>query len=201
MNAEEKIFNGKIFNADDKYLKIIRHRAHQICQKYNSIDENSSRRPKLIRKLFGSIGSKFLLQGPIEIDYGTHTCIGDNFYANFNLTILDTAKVFIGDNVMFGPNVTIIATTHPLIASERFAFKFTDGEIGVSEYAREVHIGNNVWLGGNVVVLGGVTIGDGAVIGAGSVVTRDIPDGYVAYGNPCRPQRPISESDSKMDLL
>jgi maltose O-acetyltransferase len=94
-----------------------------------------------------------------------------------------------------------MATSHPLIPEERIAMEYKDGHVSMSEYAEEIHIGNNVWIACNVVVLGGVTIGDNAVIGAGSVVTKDIPENYVAYGNPCKPVRLITEKDSKLDLL
>ena len=92
---------------------------------------------------------------------------------------------------MFGPNVSLMATNHPLIAEERTAMKYDDGHVSVSEYADEIHIGNNVWIASNVVILGGVTIGDGSVIGAGSVVTKDIPSDTIAAGNPCRIIRTI----------
>ncbi|MEG2871478.1 MAG: DapH/DapD/GlmU-related protein, partial [Clostridium sp.] len=100
-----------------------------------------------------------------------------------------------------GPNVSLMATNHPLIAEERTSMKYPDGHVSMSEYADEIHIGNHVWLACNVVVLGGVHIGDNAVIGAGSVVTNDIPANYLAVGVPCRPIRPITAEDSKMDLL
>ena len=102
---------------------------------------------------------------------------------------------------MLGPNVSLMATNHPLIAAERTSMRYPDGHVSMSEYAEDIHIGNDVWIAANAVVLGGVTIGDGAVIGAGSVVTKDIPAGYLAVGVPCRPLRPITEADSKMELL
>ena len=102
---------------------------------------------------------------------------------------------------MFGPNVSLMATNHPLIAHERVSMKYPDGHVSMSEYADEIHIGNNVWVAANVVILGGVTIGDNAVIGAGSVVTKDIPANYLAYGVPCKPIREITEQDSKIHLL
>lgn len=149
----------------------------------------------------GQFGEKYYFQGPIQFNYGFHTFIGENFFCNFNLTVMDDARIFIGDNVMFGPNVSLMATDHPLIASERTSMRYPDGHVSMSEFAKDIHIGNNVWIAANVVVLGGVNIGDGAVIGAGSVVTRDIPAGYLAVGVPCRPLRPITEADSKMELL
>ncbi len=114
---------------------------------------------------------------------------------------MDDGRIFIGDNVMFGPNVSLMATSHPLIPEERVALRYEDGHVSMSEYAEEIHIGNNVWLACNVVVLAGVHIGDNTVIGAGSVVTKDVPADFLAFGNPCKPVRRIMEKDSKMDLL
>ena len=111
--------------------------------------------------------------------------------------VMDDARIYIGDNVMFGPNVSLMATNHPLIAEERIAMKYPDGHVSMSEFADEIHIGNNVWLAANVVVLGGVTIGDNAVIGAGSVVNKDIPSSVVAVGNPCKVMRKITEADKQ----
>jgi maltose O-acetyltransferase len=201
MSEEEKIFTGKLFDARCKELRDMKHKAHLLCQKFNSLDEYDENRLPIIKKFIGSIGSKYYFQGPIQFNYGCHTYIGENFFANFNTTIFDDGKIFIGDNAMLGPNVSLMATTHPLIAEERIFMKYPDGHISMSEYANEIHVGNNVWLACNVVVLGGVTIGNNVVIGAGSVVTKDIPDNYLAYGNPCKPIRPITMKDSKMDLL
>ncbi|MEG1801361.1 MAG: sugar O-acetyltransferase [Oscillospiraceae bacterium] len=201
MTEEEKIFAGKLFDARTKELGDIKHVAHSTCQRFNAMDERDENRLPLVKNFIGSIGQKYYFQGPIQFNYGTHTFIGENFFANFNLTVMDDAKIFIGDNVMCGPNVSLMATNHPLIAAERTAMKYPDGHTSMSEYAQEIHIGSNVWLACNVVVLGGVTIGEGAVIGAGSVVTKDIPANFLAVGVPCKPVRPITEKDSKMELL
>lgn len=201
MNEEEKIFAGKLFDARTKELRDIKHIAHTLCQKFNTMDEYDKFRLPIIREFIGSIGDKYYFQGPIQFNYGSHTFIGENFFANFNLTVMDDAKIFIGDNVMFGPNVSLMATNHPLIPEERISMKYPDGHISMSEFAEEIHIGDNVWIAANVVVIGGVNIGNNVVIGAGSVVTKDIPDNYIAYGNPCKPIRMISENDSKLDLL
>ena len=154
MSEEEKIFAGRLFDARTKELRDIKHKAHELCRKYNLMDEYDKDRLPIVREF-----------------------IGNNFFANFNLVVMDDARIYIGDNVMLGPNVSLMATNHPLIAQERTVMKYADGHISVSEYADEIHIGNNVWIASNVVVLGGVSIGDGAVIGAGSVVTKDIPAG------------------------
>ncbi|MBQ9972111.1 MAG: sugar O-acetyltransferase, partial [Firmicutes bacterium] len=195
MNEEEKIFMGKMFDPRKKELKDIKHKAHEACRKYNSMDEYDPERLGILREVLGKTGKTFYFQGPVQINYGSHTFIGENFFANFNTVIMDDARVYIGDNVCFGPNVSLMATNHPLIASERMG-QNPDGSTTMAEFAEEIHIGDNVWLACNVTVLGGVTIGNNVVVGAGSVVTKDIPDGYLAYGNPCRPIRPITEEDS-----
>lgn len=201
MTEEEKIFAGRLFDARTKELREVKHKTHELCRKYNLMDEYDNSRNQVIKQFIGNIGDKYYFQGPIQFNYGTHTFIGDNFFANFNLMVMDDARIFIGDNVMFGPNVSLMATNHPLIAEERTSMKYPDGHISVSEYAEEIHIGNNVWIAANVVILGGVSIGDETVIGAGSVVTKDIPAGYVAFGSPCRPVRKITAADSKIELL
>ncbi len=201
MTEEEKIFAGRLFDARTKELRDIKHKAHILCQKFNQLDEYDESRLPIIKEFIGKIGEKYYFQGPIQFNYGCHTFIGENFFANFNTTILDDGKIFIGDNVMFGPNVSLMASSHPLIAQERIALKYEDGHVSVSEYAKEIHIGNNVWIACNVVVCGGVHIGNNVVIGAGSVVIKDIPDNYIAYGNPCEPIRLITEKDSRLELL
>ncbi len=200
MTEEEKIFAGKMFDPRSLELRNIKHQAHVACQKYNAMDEYDPDRMKIIRNIIGKIGKTFYFQGPIQFNYGSHTFIGENFFANFNLTVMDDARIYIGDNVCFGPNVSLMATTHPLPAQERMGLD-ENGHTTMAEYAEEIHIGSNVWIACNAVILGGVHIGNNAVIGAGSVVTKDIPDSYLAFGNPCRPIRPITEADSKKDLI
>lgn len=200
MREEEKIFAGKMFDPRKRELKDKKHKAHTVCQKYNAMDEYDPRRNELIREILGSIGEIYYFQGPIQFNYGCHTFIGENFFANFNLTVMDDGRIYIGDNVCFGPNVSLMATSHPLIAAERMAVD-GKGRTTMAEYAEEIHIGDNVWIACNTVVTGGVQIGNNAVIGAGSVVTKDIPENCLAFGNPCRPVRPITEEDSKKFLI
>ncbi|MFR7990924.1 MAG: sugar O-acetyltransferase [Anaerovoracaceae bacterium] len=195
MTEEEKIFAGMLFDPRKKELKDIKHKAHEACRRYNTLDEYDPERGAIIRSFIGGIGDTFYFQGPIQINYGSHTFIGENFFANFNLTIMDDARIYIGDDVCFGPNVSLMATNHPLIAHERMG-RDDQGNTTMAEFAEEIHIGNGVWIACNATVLGGVHIGDGAVIGAGSVVTKDIPAGYLSFGNPCRPVRKITEEDS-----
>lgn len=200
MNEEEKIFAGKMFDPRKAELKDMKHKAHEACRLYNRMDEYDPQRPAVLREILGGIGNTFYFQGPVQFNYGRHTFIGENFFANFNLMVMDDARIFIGDHVCFGPNVSLMATNHPLIAQERVGLD-RDGNTTMAEFAEEIHIGDYAWLACNVVVLGGVRIGNGAVIGAGSVVTKDIPDHYLAYGNPCRPIRPITEEDSRSELI
>lgn len=132
---------------------------------------------EILRSLLGSVGKQFHFNQPFHCDYGRNIHIGENFFANFNLTILDEAEVRMGDNVFIGPNVSIYTACHPLDAERR--------DKGV-EWAEPVTIGNSVWIGGGVTIVPGVTIGNRVVIGAGSVVTRDVPDDCVVAGNPAR---------------
>ncbi len=200
MREEEKIFAGKMFDPRSKELRDLKHNTHILCQKYNSMDEYDCERASIIKEFIGKIGSTYYFQGPIQFNYGSHTYIGENFFSNFNLTVMDDAPIYIGDNVCFGPNVSLMATNHPLIAQERMGLD-ENNNTTMAEYAEEIHIGNNVWIACNAVVIGGVRIGNNAVIGAGSVVTKDIPDDYLAFGVPCRPIRPITEKDSKKHLI
>ena len=147
---------------------------------------NVDERNKIIKKILGSTKQNFLIEQPFYCDYGYNISIGENFYANHNLIILDPGKVEFGDNVFIGPNCAFYTPQHPLDSETR--------NKGL-EYAFPIKIGNNVWLGGNVVVLPGVSIGDNSVIGAGSVVTKNIPPNVIAAGNPCKVIREITEKD------
>ena len=128
------------------------------------------------------------IEPPFICDYGGNIHVGENFWANYGLTVLDVGRVTVGDNVLIAPNVSIYAAGHPIHPASR-----NSGY----EYGAGVTLGNNVWVGGSAVILAGVTVGDNAVIGAGSVVTRDIPANVIAAGNPCRVIREITEEDRK----
>lgn len=200
MTEEEKIFAGHMFNNRAPELVACKRKAHRACFRFNQLDESDPARQPIIKEFIGSIGSVYYFQGPLQFNYGCHTHIGNNFFANFNLTVMDDGPIYIGDNVCFGPNVSLMATNHPLLAQERLGLN-QQGKMTMAEYAQGIHIGDNVWLASNVIVLDGVHIGSQAVIGAGSVVTKDIPDNVLAYGNPCRPVRPITQADSKANLI
>ena len=143
---------------------------------------------RLLLELLGKTGRDPWINAPFHCDYGWNIKVGDNFFANYNLTILDVGKVTIGSNVQFAPNVSIYTAGHPL---------HPDSRNSGYEYGLPVTIGDNVWIGGNVVLLPGVTVGSNSVIGAGSVVSRDIPEWVVAVGSPCRVVRRITEEDRK----
>ena len=147
---------------------------------------NAPKEYLLFRLLGIRHGKTIYIEPPFRCDYGKHITIGENFYANTGCVIIDVARVTIGDNVMFGPNVSVITAGHPVHPETRR----TKYEYGVA-----VSIGSDVWIGANAVILPGVKIGDAAVIGAGSVVTRDIPPNVVAAGNPCRVLRELTEAD------
>ncbi len=197
MREEERIFEGILFSPGDPELRAIKLRSHNLSSLFSrTLEDEWERREALLGQILRKKGENCFMQGPIFFHYGTHTEIGDNFFGNYNLTVQDDARVTIGDNVNFGPNVTIVTPIHPLVASERRRMLGKDGKPAHLCYARPVSIGNDVWLGANVTVCGGVTIGDGCVIGAGSVVTRDIPPNTIAAGVPCKVIREITERDS-----
>lgn len=187
---------GKPYHPGTKELDEISHLAHRLCRDYNVLaDTDKEERNAIIDRLFPDHKEGVYLQGPINIDYGRFTTLGKNFYANFNLTILDTCPVKIGDNVMCGPNVSILTPLHPLLPSQRNSRVLEDGSFGDYEYGAPITIGDNCWLAGNVTICPGVTIGKGCVIGAGSVVTRSIPDNSLVVGVPGRVIRKITEQD------
>ena len=154
---------------------------------YNNLSpEQGEEQAALIKEIVGKCGENIWIETPFHCDYGWNIEVGENFFANYNLTILDVGKVVIGKNAQFAPNVSIYTAGHPVHPDSRN----TGYEYGIG-----VTIGDNVWLGGNTVINPGVTIGNNVVIGAGSVVTKDIPDNTIAVGNPCRVLRTITEED------
>lgn len=197
MTEQEKMINGKIYDGSDALLSKQRQTAHNLCKDYNDLyEQEEEKRNAILDKLLPNRGEGVYLQGPIQFDYGIYTTFGKRCYANFNLTILDCAPVTIGDNVFFGPNCSIMTPIHPYLPAERNMREKEDGSLYDLEYAKPIKIGSDCWFAAGVTVCGGVTIGDGCVIGAGSVVTRDIPSGVLAAGNPCRVIRTITEKDS-----
>ena len=199
MTEKEKMIAGKLYDPSDKELATLRTKAHNLSQDYNKTYETEERRRKeILDELVPNRKEGVYLQGPVQFDYGVFTTIGENTYANFNFTVLDCAPVNIGDNVFFGPNVSILTPMHPFCFDERNMYKKEDGSLANREYAKPITIGSNCWIAGNVTICGGVTIGEGSVIGAGSVVTKDIPSGVLAVGVPCKVIREITDEDRMM---
>ncbi|MES2672744.1 MAG: sugar O-acetyltransferase [Pseudomonadota bacterium] len=172
-------------NPFDSELVAARKRAKLLCQQLNALraDQHKARKP-IYQTLFGRVSTAYI-EPNFFCDYGSNIFLGENFYANHNCVILDASEVHIGDRVMFGPNVQIYATTHPHDPIERATGK---------EFCAPIIIGDDCWIGGGAIILAGIVIGNGSIVGAGSVVTRDIPDGVVAAGNPCRIIKSISKT-------
>lgn len=179
MKEKEKAKLGELYDANyDSELIEERKKAKLACYEFNTLSPLEEEKGRLILKnLFGSTGENFTITAPFYCDYGYNIKLGENFYSNHNLIILDGAEVRVGNNVFIAPNCCITTAGHPLDSEQR--------NRGL-EYAYPIDIGDNVWIGANVTILPGVTIGAGAVIGAGSVVNKDIPSGVVAVGNPCK---------------
>lgn len=184
MTEKEKMLAGLIYDANnDPALIVERAECKELCRDYNDLrPRETARREELLRRILGSSKEGLIVEQPFYCDYGYNIHVGRNFYANFNLVILDEAPVTFGDNVFIGPNCGFYTAGHPLDPIER--------NKGL-EYARPISVGDNVWFGAGVSVMPGVTIGDNCVIGGGSVVVKDIPSGTVAVGNPCKPVKKI----------
>ena len=187
MNQKERMLAGLPYKAWLDGLGEERMENKIKIREYNTLSPTDrAGADRVIRSILGKAGKDIHMEQPFSCDYGKNIEVGDNFYSNFNCIILDVAKVVIGDNVMFAPNVSIFTAGHPI---------HPDSRNSGYEYGIGVTIGNNVWIGGNVVINPGVTIGDNVVVGSGSVVTKDIPANVIAAGNPCRVIREITEED------
>lgn len=192
MTEKERMLSGKLYIAKDEELTIMNRKKNILLKEFNDILDYD-RRSEIIKELFGKVGKNYYIEPPLRMDYGCNTYIGDNFYANCELIILDVNKVTIGNNVFIGPRVNIFTAAHPVWAPIR------NKQL---EFGKEIKIGNDVWIGGNTTINPGVTIGDDVVIGSGSVVTKDIPSHVVAAGNPCKVIRKITEDDkNKWEML
>lgn len=183
LNEKEKMMSGEIYDAGDPVLVEERQKCKDLCFEYNHLlPSKIEDRKKLIKNLLGKTVENFHIEQPFYCDYGYNIEIGENFYTNHNVVILDCAKVTFGDNVFIAPNCGFYTAGHPLDAERR--------NKGLED-AKSISVGNNVWIGGGCTILPGVTIGDNTVIGAGSVVTKDIPANVLAFGNPCKVVREI----------
>ncbi|MDG2943026.1 sugar O-acetyltransferase [Exercitatus varius] len=174
-------------------LSDLRLHCREMLFDYNNLLRPSEKAKKtaLIKKILGKTGQTIKVNSPFFCDYGFQIEVGENFFANAGCTMLDTGGIRIGDNVLFGPNVSLYTVDHPLDVSLRNESW---------EHGRKIIIGNNVWVGGSVTILAGITIGDNTVIGAGAVVTKDIPANSLAVGNPCRVLREITDADRQFYL-
>lgn len=197
MSLENQMKTGQLYieyghkteenKAYEKVIEEQRVQCKELVFDYNHTRPSDSERKKeILKQLLAEVGESAWIETPAYFSYGCNTHIGHHFYSNFNLCIVDDSDVFIGNYVMFGPNVTLSVTGHPVWGEYR-----RKG----AQFSLPIHIGDDVWIGANVVVLPGVTIGNGSVIGAGSVVTHDIPDHVVAVGTPCRVLREITDHD------
>ena len=187
MNNIERRDREMAYISDDAVMEEQR-KTRKILRELNTVDPSDfDRIGEIVEKLLGK-SHKAFINPPFYCDYGFHIEVGENFFANYNCTIIDVAKVKIGDNCQLAPNVSIYTAGHPV---------HPDSRNSLYEYGIGVTIGDNVWIGGNTVILPGVHIGSKTVIGAGSVVTKDIPDWVIAAGNPCRVIRKITEDDRK----
>ncbi|MGN1077145.1 MAG: sugar O-acetyltransferase [Candidatus Gallimonas sp.] len=188
MREKEKMHNGGLYLPDDEEILREQTRCLDLLYEYNSTrPTRQDKRQKLLKEMFAEIGEGCYLEPPFHANFGGKHChFGNRVYANFNLTLVDDTHIYVGDNTMFGPNVTVATAGHPILPELR--------KKGY-QYNMPVRIGKNCWLGAGVIVLPGITVGDNSVIGAGSVVTKDIPPNVVAVGNPCKILRPISDRD------
>lgn len=197
MSLEKQMKTGQVYieyghsDPEDKaYEKVIeaqRKKGKDLVFDYNHARPSEYEKKKeLLQQILGGMGKGIWVESPVAFSYGCNTYLGDHVYVNYNLVVVDDGEVHIGNYVMFGPNVTISTTGHPMAPDLR-----RKG----AQFSLPVHIGDDVWIGANVAIMPGVTIGNNVVIGAGSVVTRDIPDNVVAFGSPCRVVRAITEQD------
>ena len=190
MTEWEKAQAGFLYDANyDSDLIDMRTKCADLCYEFNMCRPSDvTKQQEVLHKLFGQIKGNVVVTAPFYCDYGVNISVGENFYTNHNVTILDGAKVTFGDNVFIAPDCVFSTAGHPIDTEQR--------NLGL-EIALPITVGDNVWIGTNVSVLPGVTIGSNVVIGAGSVVNRNIPDGGIAAGNPCRVIRKITEEDKK----
>lgn len=180
----EKMLAGELYDPLDPELLVIRERARDGCQDLNATRESETeRRREILRQLFGQGGDTVWMQPPFHCDYGVNIHLGERVFFNFNCVVLDVCEVRIGDYTLFGPGVQLYTATHPFNAQLRRQ----------QEFGKPIAIGADCWFGGGAIVCPGVTIGDRTIVGAGSVVTRDLPSGVFAAGNPCRVLREITE--------
>jgi len=180
----QKMLAGQLYDPMDRDLVVARTRARNLCLELNATrEEQQEERQRLLSQLFGAGGETVWMQPPFFCDYGANIELGERVFFNFNCVVLDVCRVRIGNFTLFGPAVQVLTPMHPWNAELRRS----------EEFGKPVEIGSDVWVGGGAIILPGVRIGSRAVIGAGSIVTRDIPEGVFAAGNPCRVIRAITD--------
>ena len=184
LTERQKMIAGELYDPLDPELVTGRDRARDLCQDLNATRESQAdERRRILRELFGKGGDTVWMQPPFFCDYGSNIELGERVFFNFNCVVLDVCPIRIGSYTLFGPAVQIYTPMHPMNAEQR----------RLKEFGKPIEIGSDVWVGGGAIILPGVTIGSRTVIGAGSVVSRSIPDGVFAAGNPCRVIREITE--------
>jgi len=189
MNIKMQMHSEKIYFCDDDELVSEQTKCLDVVYEFNHTRPSEvKKREQIMHTLFAEVGDNCYIEPPLHANWGIHTHLGKNVYANFNLTLVDDTHIYIGDHVMIGPNVTIATAGHPIDPALREQ---------VAQFNIAVNIGKNVWIGANSVILPGVIIGENSVVGAGSVVTKNIPANVVAVGNPCRVLREISAYDKE----
>lgn len=188
MDIWEEMKSGALYVTSDEELMAVQTKCLDRLYDYNHTrPTQGEKRAALLREMFAEIGDGCYIEPPLHANWGgRHVHFGKNIYANFHLTLVDDTDIYVGDDTMFGPNVTVATAGHPILPALREQ---------VYQYNMPIWIGRNCWIGAGAILLPGVHIGDGTVIGAGSVVTKDIPANVVAVGNPCRVLRPIDERD------
>lgn len=175
---KEKMLAGELYQSFDQILSTERKEVQKLLYRLNQLEpDNFKEKSEILNLIFKDLGKNIFIELPFRCDYGYNISIGKNFFANFNCTFLDSAPIKIGNHVLFGPNVSLFTSGHPIDVEKRKK---------LFQFAKPITIENNVWIGGNTVVNPGVTIGENTVIGAGSVVTKSIPANVVAAGNPCK---------------
>lgn len=190
MTEWERMLTGQLYNAGDPELAAARLRAKELCSAFNNTPPaDDAGRDAILRQLLRKRGEHCWIEPNFRCDYGTQISVGDHFYANYDCIFLDVAPITIGSHVFLAPRVSLYTAGHPIDAGVR------NTEL---EFGHPITIGDNVWIGGDVTVLPGVTIGAGTVVAAGSVVTKDLPAGVIAAGNPCRVLREITDADRQL---
>jgi maltose O-acetyltransferase len=187
MTEREKMLAGEPYQSRDPELLALYHRTKALLQTFASTaSTDTAGKQEILRSIFGSVGSRVWIESPFACDYGVNIRIGDDCFINYNCVFLDSHQITIGNNVLIGPAVQLYTAGHPLLADERIIWDEKETERRYVTRALPISIGDRAWIGGGAIVMPGVKIGSGTTVGAGSVVTKDIPEGCFAAGNPCR---------------